>query len=83
MAELWFLVRTVDDDHWACAGEPCVYGGREKSGESLEMVENGVEGYFKRKSFYKIFETYGIFTEFLNSWYFTEVLKPMVFYRGS
>jgi len=28
-------------------GEQCVYGGREKSGGTLEMVENGIEGSFK------------------------------------
>ena len=52
MVELWFLVRTVIGGHWACAEEQCVYGGREnggreKSGGSLEMVENEVEGYFR------------------------------------
>jgi len=34
------------------------------------------------KSFYENFETHGILRRFLNPWYFTEVLKPMIFNRG-
>jgi len=37
------------------------------------MVENGVEGYFKWQV---------ILWKFWNSWYFTEVFKPIVFYGG-
>ena len=87
ITELWFLARTVVDDYWACAGEYYVYGGREKSEGSLEMVENGVEGYFKRQVilwkfwnswyFTEIFKSiaYGILWRFLNPWYLTKVLK--------
>jgi len=34
------------------------------------------------KSFYGNFETRGILRRFLNKWYFTEVLKHMVFNGG-
>jgi len=34
------------------------------------------------KSFYENFETHGILQRFLNPWYLTKVLKPMVFYGG-
>jgi len=70
--ELWFLVRTIVNGHWACVKEQCAYGERKKSGESLEMVKNGVECYFKRQI---------ILQKFWNSLYFTEILKPMVFYK--
>jgi len=46
------------------------------------MVENGVEGYFKRQVILGNFESRGILLRFLNPWYFTEVVKPMVFYGG-
>ena len=47
MGELWFLVRTAVGGHWACAEEQCVYGWRQKSRGSLEMVENEVEVFYK------------------------------------
>ena len=50
LAQLWFLARNVIGGHWACVGEQYIYGGREKSRGSLEMVEDGVESYFKRES---------------------------------
>jgi len=34
------------------------------------------------KSFYENFETHGILLRFLNSWYFIEVFKLMVFNGG-
>jgi len=42
----------------------------------LKVISNG-------KSFYENFETHDILLRFLNPWYFTEVLKPMVFNKGS
>jgi len=47
----------------------------EKSGGSLEIVKNGVEGYFKRKVILRNFETYDILQRFLSPWYFMEVLS--------
>jgi len=41
----------------------------------LKFISNG-------KSFYENFETHGILLRLLNPWYFTEVLKPMVFYKS-
>ena len=73
MTKLWFLARTFVDSHWTSARKQCVYGGREKSSESLEMVKKEVEGYFKLQV---------ILWKFWNLWYFTEVLKPMVFNGG-
>jgi len=43
----------------------------------------GLKIYSNDKSFYENFETRDILWRFLNSWYLTEVLKPMVFNRGS
>jgi len=37
------------------------------------MVENGVEG---------LFQTTSHFMKILNSWYFMEVFKPMIFNKG-
>ena len=51
-----------------------LWGYLEKSGGPLDIVENVVEGYFKRKV---------ILQKFRNSWYSIKVLKPMVFYGGS
>ena len=75
MTELWFLVRTVVDNHWACAGEQCVYGEREKLGGSLEIMEIGAGVISNDKSFYENFETHSILQMFLNSWYLTGFLK--------
>jgi len=44
------------------------------------MMENEVEGFSNRKSFYGNFET--TLWRFWNPWYFTEVLKPTIFNRG-
>jgi len=41
----------------------------------LKVISNG-------KSFYGNFKTHGILLRFLNPWYFTEVLIPIVFYGG-
>jgi len=46
------------------------------------MMENGIEGYFKGQVILRKFETHGILLRFLNHWYFTEVLKPMIFNEG-
>jgi len=43
----------------------------------------GLKVISKGKLFYENFATRGILRRFLNPWYFTEVLKPMIFNRGS
>jgi len=54
----------------------------ERTRGSLEMVENGVEGYFKRQVILRKILKLRILLRFLNPWYFMEVFKPMVFNKG-
>jgi len=85
----WFLAKTAVNDHWACTEKYCVQGKREKLGGSLEMVEDGVECLFQTTShfmkilklmvFYRDSQIHCILRRFWNLWYFTEVLKPMIF----